>query len=108
MFSKLPDVLIHIILAYTGKVSYRCGRYINRLCKKDDRYELLQTIPPKDYNESYNSYSVELDVFNSDIQKYFYLCSDVFDFRNRIYLLKFEGDEETNGFKLASATNHYF
>jgi hypothetical protein len=106
MFSKLPDVLIHIILAYTGKVSYRCGRYINRLCKNDERYQLLQTIPQKDYNESYNSYSVELDI-PGDIQKYFYLCSDVFHFSNRIYLLKYEGGEETDWWSTEFAGEHY-
>jgi hypothetical protein len=107
MFSRLPDVLIHIILAYTGKVSYRSGRYINRLCKKDERYKLLESIPLKDYNKSYNSYSVELDIFNSDIKKYFYLCSDVFLFRNRIYLLKFEEDELTNGWRSNVAIEYY-
>lgn len=40
----LPDVLIQKIINYTDIVSYRHGKYINRINKNDNRYNLLKKI----------------------------------------------------------------
>lgn len=97
IFSKLPDTMIHIILSYTGKISYRNGHYINKLDKNDDRYELLESIQLKEYNKNTKYYSVELTIFNDDdIVKYFVLASDFFQNKERIYLLKMISDDDNN------------
>lgn len=44
-FKYLPDELIHIIINYTDVLVYRHGKYINRLNKADERYNLLTRIP---------------------------------------------------------------
>ena len=41
-FAYLPEVLIHKIINYTDVLSYRNGKYIDRINKKDNRYNLLQ------------------------------------------------------------------
>ena len=43
-FSSLPDELIQKIINYTDIVSYRHGKYINRINKNDNRYNLLKKI----------------------------------------------------------------
>jgi hypothetical protein len=44
-FRSLPDELLHIIINYTNVVVYRHGKYINRLNKRDNRYNLVNNIP---------------------------------------------------------------
>jgi hypothetical protein len=44
-FAYLPEILIHKIINYTDVLSYRNGKYIDRINKKDNRYNLLQKIP---------------------------------------------------------------
>ena len=41
-FSKLPDVLIQIIINYTDIVVYRHGKYLNRISKDDKRYNIIK------------------------------------------------------------------
>lgn len=41
-FSKLPDVLIQIIINYTDIVVYRHGKYLNRVPKDDKRYDIIK------------------------------------------------------------------
>jgi hypothetical protein len=41
----LPDVLIHKIINYTNVISYRHGKYIDKISKDDKRYKLLRKIP---------------------------------------------------------------
>ena len=43
-FKYLPDELIQKIINYTDIVSYRHGKYINRINKNDKRYNLLKKI----------------------------------------------------------------
>ena len=43
-FKYLPDELIQKIINYTDIVSYRHGKYINRINKNDNRYNLLKKI----------------------------------------------------------------
>lgn len=44
IFNKLPNVLVNIILNYTGKVTFRFGKYMDRIEYYDERYELLKKI----------------------------------------------------------------
>ena len=43
----LPRDLLHHILEYDGRIKYRNEKYINRICKTDERYKLLHRIPGK-------------------------------------------------------------
>jgi len=43
-FKYLPDELIHIIINYTNVLVYRHGKYMNRLNKYDERYNLVSSI----------------------------------------------------------------
>ena len=45
IYSQLPDVLINKIINYTNVITYRYGKYINKISKKDERYKLLDKIP---------------------------------------------------------------
>jgi len=45
IYSQLPDVLIHKIINYTNVITYRYGKYINKISKNDERYKLLDKIP---------------------------------------------------------------
>ena len=44
-FKFLPDVLINKIINYTDVVTFRNGKYIDRIPKNDKRYKLLKTVP---------------------------------------------------------------
>ena len=44
-FTMLPDVLIHKIINYTNIITYRNGKYIDRIPKNDNRYKVIETIP---------------------------------------------------------------
>lgn len=41
-FSKLPIELINIIINYTDIVVYRDGKYLNRISKYDERYNMIK------------------------------------------------------------------
>lgn len=43
--SKIPKDILHMILEYNGTIKYRNGKYINRISRNDDRYNILQRIP---------------------------------------------------------------
>jgi hypothetical protein len=44
-FKNLHDEIIHIIINYTGIITYRNGKFMNRLKKDDSRFILLKKIP---------------------------------------------------------------
>jgi hypothetical protein len=44
LFSKLPEELIQKIIDYTDIVTFRNGKYMNRISKKDERFEMLEKI----------------------------------------------------------------
>lgn len=44
-FRYLPKEIINTIINYTDKIVYRHGKYIDRLQKNDDRYNLIKQIP---------------------------------------------------------------
>jgi hypothetical protein len=43
-FKFLPDVLINKIINYTNVITYRDGKYIDKISKNDERYKLLDKI----------------------------------------------------------------
>ena len=43
-FKFLPYELINIIINYSDKIVYRHGKYINRIDKRDKRYDLIKSI----------------------------------------------------------------
>ena len=43
-FKTLHDEIIHIIINYTGVITYRNGKFMNQLKKDDSRFVLLQKI----------------------------------------------------------------
>lgn len=45
IYSQLPHELIHKIINYTNVITYRYGKYINKISKNDERYKLLDKIP---------------------------------------------------------------
>ena len=44
IFSKLPLVLVNKCINYTGKVTFRNGKYIDRIDTSDERYKMIQKI----------------------------------------------------------------
>ena len=43
-FKFLPNVLINKIINYTNVITYRDGKYIDKISKNDERYKLLEKI----------------------------------------------------------------
>jgi hypothetical protein len=41
---RIPDVLLHIILEYDGRIKYRNGEYVNIIHKNDDRYNVIRPL----------------------------------------------------------------
>ena len=60
IFSKLPSDMIINIIGYNDVISYRNGKYINKIKKDDDRRNLLMTIPKKIYDIYEMNYYVYL------------------------------------------------
>jgi hypothetical protein len=44
IYSQLPHVLINKIINYTNVITYRDGKYIDKISKNDERYKLLEKI----------------------------------------------------------------
>lgn len=75
-FKYLPDEIIHMIINYTDVVVYRHGKYINRIGKNDNRFNLLKKIP----KPIFSNYYILLRLINRDMFGYFikYNFSDSF------------------------------
>jgi len=46
IFKNLPIECINKCINYTGKVTFRHGKYIDRIDKEDERYKMCQKIRP--------------------------------------------------------------
>jgi hypothetical protein len=46
-FQYIPKELLHIILAYDGKIKYKNGKYVNIIHKNDERYNIITPIVSK-------------------------------------------------------------
>lgn len=67
-FKNLPNELIQIIINYTNVVVYRYGKFINRINKNDNRYNLINNIQQPIFTESYG---VLLRLTDTDYKGYF-------------------------------------
>ena len=45
--SYIPEELLHIILAYDGRIKYKNGKYVNIIHKNDERYYIITSIISK-------------------------------------------------------------
>ena len=45
--------MIHYILSYNDTIKHRNGKYMNRICKTDKRYEILQRIAQIRVNDNF-------------------------------------------------------
>lgn len=95
MFSRLPDVLIQVIISYSDAIQFRNGKYIDRIDKNDFRYNLLRNIPPKERNVS-GDYFVKLYFKQYFVKQYFYLSSIAFEDIYFVYLIVFVVNENGN------------
>ena len=63
-WSTLPCEIVHHILSYNDAIKYINGKYMNRIPKNDDRYDVLKKILPPyiykrftdNFDYTYNSY----------------------------------------------------
>jgi hypothetical protein len=46
-FQYIPEELLHIILAYDGRIKYKKGKYVNIIHKNDERYNIITPIISK-------------------------------------------------------------
>ena len=46
-FQYIPEELIHIILAYDGRIKYKNGKYVDIIHKNDVRYNIISPIISK-------------------------------------------------------------
>jgi hypothetical protein len=54
IWKQLPTDLVKQIIVYDGTIVDRCGVYMNRISKYDERYKLLLEIPSKTiYSQTY-------------------------------------------------------
>ena len=67
--NQLPLEIVHRILEYDGRIKYRNGKYMNQICKDDDRYQMLLTVP-------------EILSYPNHLQWGYLIISDI---RNKIY-----------------------
>ncbi len=117
-FKYLPDEIIHIIINFTDVITYRYGKYINRLNKGDYRYKLIIQIPRPIYigshtimlkltDDNYSGYFIKYIMSNHCIKmnvRFFYREKDGFD---NCYIFKSENDYVFDKNNVWHKTIHY-
>jgi len=53
IWRTIPKEILNNILEYDGKIKYRNGKFINQICKDDERIPLLNSIPKKIFSNLY-------------------------------------------------------
>lgn len=93
-FRFLPDELIHIIINYTGLIVYRHGKYINRLNKRDKRYNLVNNIPIPILTDRYK---ILLRLENTNHKGYFITydtCDNLITVNIKFFYIEKDGFEK--------------
>jgi hypothetical protein len=91
LLKKIPPQIVDIILSFDGRIVNRRGVYIDRLSIQDIRYEILKSIPLKEFEN--NAGIVDL-VINKN--KSFILYYNIFEQKIKIRLLLIEFYEKNN------------
>ena len=70
-WSNLHQDIIHYILKYDGTMTYRNGRYMNKIPNPDDNYPLiLDRMRMQRYRRFYSSFSfVTIQIFTTTTEK---------------------------------------
>jgi len=87
--SYIPEDLLHIILAYDGRIKYKNGKYVNIIHKNDERYNIIVPIISKKMKIMQN---IELTESGFYFEFGFDICKSVglvYDY-NFSYINKFE------------------
>ena len=90
-FKYLPDELISKIINYTDAVIYRHGKYINRLNKRDKRYNLVNNIPIPILTDRYK---ILLRLENTNCKGYFityYKCENLVTVNIKFFYIQKDG-----------------
>ena len=62
VFKKLPVDLINKCISYTGKISYRNGKYIDRIDEYDERYDLLYDLSQPFFWETHSTNCIMVEL----------------------------------------------
>ena len=62
IFKNLPFELVNKCISYTGKISYRNGKYINRIDEFDERYNLLYELREPTFWENHSTHCIMVEL----------------------------------------------
>jgi len=100
-FSYIPEEVLHIILAYDGRIKYKNGKYVNVIHKNDERYNIISLIISKKMEIMKN---IELSGSGFYFEFGFDICNSVglvydcnFSYSNKFEICYY--DTRNNGWK---------